>query len=88
MIDGLMSFKAKFAFHVESAAIDIAHNAGTTQILSLFEFICSGNCKAINNDGQNKGNHNLIDDNDINILKDLEKSHLNIQISGLMLLLK
>jgi len=51
MIDGLMSFKAKFAFHVESAAIDIAHNAGTTQILSLFEFICSGNCKAINNDG-------------------------------------
>lgn len=81
-----MSFESEVAVHVESTAIDVADDAGAAEVLSLFKFISTCDREAVDDDGEDQGDHDLVDDDHVDVLEDLEQSHRDVDVQRLLLL--
>ena len=73
-----MTFKLEFTFGIKFRPFYITDNAGSFNRINLLEFFSPRNSEAFYNDSQDKCHNNLINNNDIKILKYFKRRQLLI----------
>lgn len=80
MVYPLMSDKALLLAQVKGRSIEIAHDAGIPEGLSLLGALGLRNHKTINNNCEHDRSHNQMDHNCIQILENSENCQINISV--------